>query len=157
MTESDIRFARNLVKGKIAETVFAQMLRSTGQFTVLEFGYEKIIPELIGRGKDNNEMVEALRTAPDFAVINNLTKEVHLIEVKYRANFTKQNVLDIALRMSQSWNPSYLFLASESGFYFGEVRSLVENGGDIQLLDHPQIPTETQNSFLKILNDFEDN
>jgi hypothetical protein len=80
MKNNEITFARNLVKGKIAETVFAQMLRSTGQFTVLEFGYEKIILELIGRGKEHdNEMVETLRTAPDFAVINNKSKEVHLI------------------------------------------------------------------------------
>lgn len=47
----EITFARNLVKGKVAETVFAQMLRSTGAFTVLEFGYEKIIPELVDREK----------------------------------------------------------------------------------------------------------
>ncbi|MBP9717120.1 MAG: hypothetical protein KBD44_00180 [Candidatus Pacebacteria bacterium] len=153
---NDIIFARNLVKGKIAETIFAQMLRSTGSFTVLEFGYEKIIPELVGRGKGgDSEMVETLRTAPDFAVINNTTKEVHLIEVKYRARFIKQNVLDIAERMSRNWNPSYLFLASEDGFYFGEVKFLVENGGDIKRLEHPQIPAETQAEFLKILNDFE--
>lgn len=156
MNNKDISFARNLVKGKIAETVFAQMLRSTGQFTVLEFGYEKIIPELVGRGKGgDSEMVETLRTAPDFAVINNISKEVHLIEVKYRAKFTNYNVMEIAERMSRNWNPSYLFLASEDGFYFGEVKSLVENGGDIKRLDHPHIPAATQAEFLKILNDFE--
>jgi hypothetical protein len=64
-------FARNLVKGKIAETIFAQMLRETKQFTVLEFGYEKIVPELVQQGySENNGLVETLRTAPDFAVIN---------------------------------------------------------------------------------------
>ena len=65
------KFARNLVKGKIAETIFAQMLREVRSFTVLEFGYEKIIPELVQQGYDeNNIMLETLRTAPDFAVIN---------------------------------------------------------------------------------------
>ena len=39
----NITFARNLVKGKIAEAIFAQMLRETKEFTVLEFGYEKIV------------------------------------------------------------------------------------------------------------------
>ncbi len=156
MKPNDVSFARNLVKGKIAETVFAQMLRSTGQFTVLEFGYEKIIPELVGRGKGkNNEMVEALRTAPDFAVINNKTKEVHLIEVKYRHNFSNSAVLSIAKRMSASWNPSYLFVATVDGFYFGEVREIIKRKGKIDLLNHPQIPKSTQESFLKILNDFE--
>lgn len=156
MKNNEVLFARNLVKGKIAETVFAQMLRSTGQFTVLEFGYEKIIPELVGRGKgENNEMVEALRTAPDFAVINNKTKEVHLIEVKYRHNFSNSAVLSIAKRMSASWNPSYLFVATVDGFYFGEVREIIKRKGKIDLLNHPQIPKSTQDSFLKILNDFE--
>jgi hypothetical protein len=46
----NVLFARNLVKGKIAETIFAQMLREAGDFTVLEFGYEKVIPELVQRG-----------------------------------------------------------------------------------------------------------
>ena len=68
---SNTIFARNLVKGKIAETVFAQMLRESRQFTVLEFGYEKVIPEFIQQGYDEkNEMIETLKTAPDFAVIN---------------------------------------------------------------------------------------
>ncbi|MAZ30362.1 hypothetical protein CL655_03725 [bacterium] len=156
MDKQEVTFARNLVKGKIAETVFAQMLRSTGEFTVLEFGYEKIIPELVSRGShQNDDMVEALRTAPDFAVINNKTKEVHLIEVKYRREFTASDVLRIAERMSESWNPSYLFLATEDGFYFGEVKEIIANQGDIQRLDHPQIPVETQQEFLQILNDFE--
>jgi len=156
MKNKEITFARNLVKGKIAETVFAQMLRSTGAFTVLEFGYEKIIPELVGRGKgQDNEMVETLRTAPDFAVINNVSKQVHLIEVKYRRRFTDENVLEIAERMSKNWNPSYLFLASADNFYFGEVKEIVEQRGVIDVLSHPHIPAETQAEFLKILNDFE--
>lgn len=100
-------------------------------------------------------MVEALRTAPDFAVINNKTKEVHLIEVKYRHNFSNSTVLSIARRMSASWNPSYLFVATVDGFYFGEVRDIIKRKGKIDLLNHPQIPKATQENFLKILNDFE--
>jgi hypothetical protein len=156
MKSQDISFARNLVKGKIAETVFAQMLRSTGAFTVLEFGYEKIIPELVGRGKSpDNEMVETLRTAPDFAVINNKTKEVHLIEVKYRKTLKNSDILGIAKRMSQSWNPSFLFVATVDGFYFGNVKEIIKARGKIIPLVHSQIPKSTQDSFLKILNDFE--
>lgn len=156
MNENDTRFARNLVKGKIAETVFAQMLRSTGKFTVLEFGYEKIIPELVQQGyKDENETLEVLRTAPDFAVINKTTKFVHLVEVKYRHSFSPKEILKIAQKMSASWNPSYLFLASVDNFYFGEVREIIKLKGKIKVLSHPQIPQATQATFLKILNDFE--
>jgi hypothetical protein len=154
---NNIAFARNLVKGKIAEAVFAQMLRSTGEFTVLDFGYDRIIPELVQHGEGgDNEMVETLRTAPDFAVINKKTKEVHLIEVKYRRTFIQKNILEIAERMSKNWNPSYLFLASVDGFYFGEVKTIIKNKGRIELLEHKQIPKETQIAFLRILNDFEE-
>lgn len=156
MKTNEIRFARNLVKGKIAETIFAQMLRSTGQFTVLEFGYEKIIPDLVGMGAGSEDpMVETLRTAPDFAVINNKTKEVHLIEVKYRGSMRNSETLVIAKRMSQSWNPSFLFIGSVDGFYFGNVKDIIKAKGKIEPLNHPQIPKTTQMEFLKILNEFE--
>ncbi len=154
--DNHIKFARNLVKGKIAETVFAQMLRESGEFTVLEFGYEKIIPELVQQGyKENKDTLEILKTAPDFAVINKKTKEVRLIEVKYLHDLEPKYVLDYAKRMTESWNPSFLFVASSDGFYFDEVSEVLKNNGKISRLVHPQIPKEIQEQYLKILNDFE--
>jgi hypothetical protein len=152
----NINFARNLVKGKIAETVFAQMLRETKKFTVLEFGYEKIIPELVQNGYDEkNVMLETLRTAPDFAVINQKTKTVKLIEVKYMGTLNFDYVLRDAMRMSESWNPSYLFIASLDGFYFGEINEVIELKGEIKKLEHDFISDEMQDRYLKILTDFE--
>ncbi len=151
---NNIKFARNLVKGKIAETLFAQMHREIGDFTVLEFGYEKIIPEIVQQGyKEDNETLDVLRTAPDFAVIDRKNKEVKLIEVKYLKNLETKYVLDDAIRMSQSWNPSYLFVASSSGFYFDNIQKIKDNNGEISKLTH--IPEELQLQYLKILNDFE--
>jgi hypothetical protein len=151
-----IPFAINLVKGKIAETVFAQMLRETKSFTVLEFGYEKIIPELVQQGYDeNNITLETLRTAPDFAVINQQTKEVRLIEVKYERKLNSGYVLKAAKRMAESWNPSYLFVATLDGFYFDEINKIIENDGEISKLIHPQISEEIQSKYLQILIDFE--
>ena len=150
------QFARSLVKGKIAETIFAQMLRETGQFTVLEFGYEKIVPELIQQGySESNGLVETLRTAPDFAVINKEKREVRLIEVKYRRQVRSDDILKIAQRMHALWNPSYLFIASLEGFYFDEVHKIVERNGEIRPLKHPFISDETQQRYLQILIDFE--
>jgi hypothetical protein len=152
----NIEFARNLVKGKIAETIFAQMLRETREFTVLEFGYEKIIPDLVGQGyEENGVLVETLRTAPDFAVINHATREVRLIEVKYMRSLNTDFVLKDAARMHKSWNPSYLFIATLEGFFFDEIKKIIENKGVITPLDHPQVPESLQNSYLKILQDFE--
>ena len=120
----NVKFARNLVKGKIAETIFAQMLRETREFTVLEFGYEKVIPGLVQRGyPEDSGTIETLRTAPDFAVINHKTKEVRLIEVKYMRALITDYVLKSAQRMSESWNPSYLFIATLDAFYFDEINN----------------------------------
>jgi len=44
MNNNNVNFTKQLVKGKIAEVIFAQMFRQSGNFTVLEFGYEKVIP-----------------------------------------------------------------------------------------------------------------
>ena len=155
---SNINFARNLVKGKIAETVFAQMLRESRQFTVLEFGYEKVIPEFVQQGYDeNNGMIETLRTAPDFAVINQKTKEVKLIEVKYMRTLNLDYVLKDAKRMSSSWNPSYLFIATLEGFYFDSIENVIKNNGEIPRFDNNQISEEVQEKYLQILTDFECN
>lgn len=152
-----LTFARNLVKGKIAETLFAQMLRETREFTVLEFGYEKIVPELIAeRPEGEKHTLETLRTSPDFAVINHKTREVHLIEVKYLHTLDVGYVLRYARRMSESWNPSYLFVASKEGFYFDEVKKICENNGQISRLKHAQIPDSMQAEYHKILMDFEE-
>lgn len=156
MTYKNVSFARNLVKGKIAETIFAQMLRETGQFTVLEFGYEKVIPELVSMHDSRQEdLIETLRTAPDFAVIDKSTGKVHLIEVKYQKTINASYVLKDAARMHQSWNPSYLFIATLDGFYFGEIGMIIQNQGAIPPLETTQVPAGLQANYLKILQDFE--
>jgi hypothetical protein len=155
---SNINFAKNLVKGKIAETVFAQMLRESRKFTVLEFGYEKVIPEFVQQGYDESHgMIETLRTAPDFAVINQETKEVKLIEVKYMRVLNQSYVLKDAKRMSGSWNPSYLFITTLDGFYFDSIENIIKNNGEIPHFNHGQISEDVQEKYLKILKDFECN
>jgi hypothetical protein len=153
---NNILFARNLVKGKIAETIFAQMLRDTGEFTVLEFGYEKVIPELIQQSHESNDdVIETLRAAPDFAVINKTTKRVHLIEVKYLRKYNENYMLEHAKRMAKSWNPSYLFLATLDGFYFDEIKDVIAANGQMRPLHHRQINEDLQKKYLQILKDFE--
>jgi len=151
---SNIDFARSLVKGRIAETIFSQMLRDTGEYTVLEFGYEKIVPEIMRQAySHDNPVIESLRVAPDFAVINQKTKEVRLIEVKYRYRLEPGEVLECAKKMHASWNPSYLFIATLGGFYFDEIENIINGNGYIKLFD--AVPAELQEKYLQILKDFE--
>src|SRR3989344_439418 len=102
---SQIEFSRQLIKGKIAELIFEQMLRDAGCFTVLAFGYENILPELMRRQHDMKaeQTMEIIRRAPDFAVINNESHDVHLIEVKYRRSMNNAALLQVAERMFESW------------------------------------------------------
>jgi hypothetical protein len=57
--------------------------------------------------------------------------------------------------MSQSWNPSYLFIATLEGFYFDEINNIIKNKGKIAPLETPQIKRDLQIRYLKILSDFE--
>lgn len=157
MIDKHTNFTRNLVKGKIAETIFAQMFRETRKYTVLEFGYEKIIPELVQAGYNSNTgIVETLRTAPDFAVIDNDERQVKLIEVKYRNIVNNLDILKIAERMHESWNPSWLFVCSLDGFHFDKVDKIVANNGHMNMLSVETVPAEVQVRYLQILKDFED-
>lgn len=154
--QTPINFTRQLVKGRIAETIFSQMFRESGNYTVLEFGYEKIVPELLQGGYvEHSRIIETLRTAPDFAIINNDKRAVRLVEVKYRRRLDLDETLKIAVRMQNSWNPSYLFLCTLDGFYFNNINRIVENDGLMAPLGTVYIPQETQAQYLQILQDFE--
>lgn len=150
------KFSRDLVKGRIAETVFEQMYRDTGNFTVLEFGYEKIVPELVQGGyRERDDIVETLRSAPDFAVIDNRKKHVRLIEVKYRRRFLSEETLATAERMQKTWNPSYLFIATLSGFYFDSIEDIISRKGFISPLSDDEVPESLQSRYLEVLREFE--
>jgi nucleotidyltransferase/DNA polymerase involved in DNA repair len=145
-----------LVKGRIAETLFEQMLRDAGCFTILAFGYENVLPELARRQQDmqTEETMEIIRHTPDFAVINNKTHEVHLIEVKFMKNQRVEWILRDARRMYESWKPSYLFLATPNGFFFDKASKIVEREGIIDKFSHPEISIELQENYTRLLNEF---
>jgi len=155
MNNDSISFSRNLAKGKVAETLFEQMLRDAGCFTILAFGYESALPELASRQQDiqAEETMEIIRRAPDFAVINNETHDVHLIEVKYMMDPRAERVLAAANRMIESWKPSYLFISTPQGFFFDKVSVIVENRGVISGLQHPKISPELQHKYTALLNE----
>jgi hypothetical protein len=156
MKYNPIDFSVNLVKGRIAETLFEQMLRDTGNFTILAFGYENIVPELARRQQDIHarETMEIIRRAPDFAVIDNKSHEVYLIEVKYMMRPRSEWIIRDAKRMNESWKSSYLFLATPDGFFFDKVSDILEKNGSISPLNDPKIPKELQKEYIKILNQF---
>lgn len=156
MLQDSLEFSEKLLKGKIAETVFEQMFRDTGTFTVLAFGYENILPELAHRKNDiqAKEAMEIIRRAPDFAVIDNKSHDVYLIEVKYMKHSESRWILRDAERMVSSWKPSYLFLASPNGFFFGKASEIIEKNGVMDKLPASWVPFELQEKYLDLLNKF---
>lgn len=152
----NIDFAHELIKGRIAEMVFEQMLRDAGGFTILEFGYEKIVPQLARTPLDGEarRTLEVIRRAPDFAVIHNEKGKVYLIEVKYRTKLYTEDIKDCAQKMISSWNPSHLFVATPDGFYFDSATKVIENNGKISPLSVNKIPMDLQQDYLKELRGF---
>ncbi len=154
---NNIKFTHGLIKGKIAEMVFAQMLRGSGQYQVIEFGYEKTIPELTylqNKTDVTNKSIEAVRRAPDFAILNLVSHDVHLIEVKYMNKLTTARVLTVANIMEKSWKQASLFVASPTGFYYDTVINIIKNKGKISPLNNTNISPKTQAEYLNLLTEF---
>jgi hypothetical protein len=139
---NNIHFTHELIKGKIAELIFAQMIRSTDAYTILEFGYEKTLPSLAQmhpKSPATAETMEIIKRAPDFTIINHTSKEVHLIEVKYMNTLTKSRVKRASKDIQKSWKRAALFVASPDGFYFDTVEDIINNKGAIKLEGTPNL------------------
>lgn len=149
-------FEHKLLKGRIVETLFAQMLRETKNFTVLAFGYENVLPDLTRQQRDIHaeETMETIRRTPDFVVINNKSHEVYLIEVKYRMRPDSKDILKEAKRMATSWRPAYLFLATPKGFYFDTVSKIIKNNGAISKFHSDYVLSNLQAKYMEMLNEF---
>jgi hypothetical protein len=147
----------NLIKGRIAEVIFELMFREAGGFTVIKFGYENIVPELTQykEAPEANEALDKIKASPDFVLINQTSRLVHLVEVKYRRKPSLENNLDIAIRMKKNWDPSWLFLASPDYFFLDEVSRIIENNGKMDFLPYAYINEELNRKYLSILKEFE--
>jgi hypothetical protein len=154
-----LKFSRNLTKGKITETLFEQMLRYAGEYTILSFGYENVLPEVAHNrksldGNKEKETIKIIRRAPDFVVIDNESHNIYLVEVKYRMNPKKEEIFERAKEMYESWRPSCLFLATPNGFFFDRVKDILANKGEINKLNLPRVKEEIQEKYRHLLNEF---
>lgn len=158
MDQNPVSFAQDLVKGKIAEIVFAQMFRDAGEYSVIPFGYENIMPEFVNCKTTGiaQQVKENISTAPDFALIsqNKKNETIFLVEVKYRANLNIKEIEQLAILQKKRWHPSWIFIATPQGFYFDSCSKVINNQGKIGKLGH-YINSESQKNYLELLNKFE--
>ncbi len=157
MTENQknthLEWTDNLIKGRIAEVIFEQMMLSSDRFTVIPFGYEKKTPEIASRSRHltQSDAVEVLKRSPDFVLIDNETHNVLLIEVKFQTIKSNHWTLEAAEAVLQTWKPAYIFLATANGFYFDSVKNIVANRGEIPVFGHNLISLEMQTEYLQII------
>ena len=154
---NNIDFARELIKGRIAETVFEQMFRESGNYTILRAGYEYTLPELAQYQHlaEIQAVIENIRNAPDFVLISQDKKKVYLVEVKFMARRDPKKIKEIVDDILKTWNHSWLFIASPDGFFFEPCNDISNNEGKIGELYPTWAESGIQSEYLKILKQFE--
>lgn len=150
-------FTKNLIKGRIAETIFEQMFRESGKLTILKFGYENTSPELaqFQHHLKNKKILDKIRHAPDFLLITEDKTGAYFVEVKFISTIHQTEIKKIAQQVLDQADPSYLFVATPKGFFFDPCNTIVNHDGAISELKEDWIPLPTQREYLELLNMFE--
>lgn len=154
--QTPIEFSEQLIKGKIGELIFSQMFRNSNQFTVIPFGYENTFPEIAQYAymADDKQVFETIRNAPDFALVSHDKKDVYLVEVKYRHSMNEKHIQEIAEKIQSRWKSVLLFVATPTGFYFGNCADIISAKGVISPLDTSWVSEKEQSEYVRLLNEF---
>src|ERR1022692_4324572 len=114
-----IEFSRNLIKGRIAEVIFEQMMREEGKYTVIPFGYEHTMPTLAQYRHlaKIQAVIDNISEAPDFALISEDKTEVFLVEVKYHKKLNFEEIKKNAAMILERWDYPWIFVATPEGFH----------------------------------------
>jgi hypothetical protein len=94
--ESSNKFHFDTIKGKIAETLIQELFLSMN-YNVFRYGMENTVPGIMELLKGvHSDVAQDIRRMPDFIVQHKSSKEVHFIEVKFRAtgSFTYEDLKD---------------------------------------------------------------
>lgn len=153
----DVDFTKDLIKGRIAETIFEQMFRESGRLTILKFGYENTSPELaqFQHRLKNKKILDKIRHAPDFLLITEDKTEAYFIEVKFRSALHPPQIKEIAQQVLNQADPSWLFVATPKGFFFDPCNTIINRDGVMSELKENWISTSVQHEYLGLLNMFE--
>lgn len=152
----EIDFAKGLIKGKIAETIFQQMIQKEERYTVIPFGYEHTMPTLaqFQNVAEIKSIIKNIADAPDFVLISNDHTSIYLVEVKYRSHIVVKDLKTICERLKKRWAHPWLFIATPEGFYCDLCQHILDTG-TIRPLPTTWVKSQRQASYLKLLNQFE--
>ena len=151
-----IDFSRKLVKGRIVEVIFEQMIREEEPYTVIPFGYEHTMPTLAQYRhiSEVQKVMDNISDAPDFALISEDKTKIYLVEVKYQRNLNLEEILNCCEKLLKRWESPWIFVATLKQFYCAPCHS-VKNNNDIGILPESWVKKERQEEYLKLLHEFE--
>lgn len=152
----DIDFSRKLIKGKIAEVVFEQMIREEKKYTVIPFGYEHTMPTLAQYRHlaQIKSAIDNISDAPDFVLISEDKSKIYLVEVKYQDKLNIEKLKEYSLKLLERWEFPWIFVATPDGFRCGLCKTIVDEGYINELTDN-WVAKDRQGEYLKLLNEFE--
>lgn len=110
LSNSDKNYRYNMIKGRIAETLIQELFLSLG-YNVFRYGMENTIPGIMDLLKGvKSEVAKEIKGMPDFVIQNPNNKEVHFVEVKFRAA-EKFSISD--LPKNYAWENAYIIVVSK--------------------------------------------
>ena len=150
-------FARNKIKVKIAEIIVQHMLAENDFATAIPFGYEHIAPIIVQYQHllTSYEEIADIRDKPDFLLIKPDHKHAVLTEVKYRKQKDTVQVKEMATKIHKRWETAWIFLAIRDGFFFAPCSVIIAKDGDIPPLPQQWIPQDIQDTYFRLLLEFE--
>lgn len=147
-------FEHSLIKGKIAETIFELMFRDSKKFSVFHFGYEYTTEYLAQYNSAlPKEVLNNIRHSPDFIIVTEDKKQAYLVEVKYRSHIVDEQMIEVAQNLTKRWNPAFVFVISDTGFYFTPANTII-NEKKMKILDVNWIHSELQAKYFRLAEDY---
>lgn len=161
---SQNNFPEQLIKGRIAETVFEQMFREGTDYDIYPLGYENTIP-ILRQFRDHPEhqqhkeiiyrILNNFDSTPDFLIVKPDKSKLYLVEVKFIGHYDAQRINEIAHKIRERWDPIYLFIATFERFYLDTCNDIINHNGEPTHLTVEWIKQELQQKYLKLIQEFE--
>lgn len=124
---------KDAVKGKVAELLFEHLFKDAG-YTVLFMGYEKNLSYLVQTHSvfKSDPKIRVFGKTPDFLLIGR--GNYYFVEVKYRTEIVKEELLSFSLDIQKYYPHTRLFLVTSvyPYFYYNGIERIIEHGGEIE-------------------------
>lgn len=152
----DTRTLHETMRKRISQIIFEQMMKEAGKYTVIPIGYDTTVPDLTPykRHAYVKKILDNLKAAPDFVLISADKTDVIVVEVLYMEHLDTEQLADKVHTIVRRWDPSYVFLVTQQGFYFDNCTQIRAENGLIKSLSESWIRMDLQHKYLDLVHDY---